>query len=348
MRLGRTSTAYAVRDTSAALLELDARTVGAELFADHERGLGSGVALDLGASAGGGAGDVYLLPRVRLAWRPAERWTVSAGWARFRQTEQSLRNPESLLGQIVPADLFIGSAASGVPEARADQLVGAADFQATSGLRVSAQVYERYSRGLLLVAPGAGDPFATAGFSSGSGTARGLALTASVRGARIGATASYGLQQVRLRDGDSSYVPTHATTHLLDAGVIAFPTPTLSIRLGAVAAAGRRTSATVGGLEWEACNLLDRGCELSGSPVTTGRPGGRRLPGYLRLDLGVRQHWHLRLGGRDASVAVFGTVTNVLGRRNILTYTADPVTGAASPVDMRPRAPLVVGLDWRL
>ena len=56
---------------------------------------------------------------------------------------------------------------------------------------------------------------------------------------------------------------------------------------------------------------------------------------------------HIAAGGRDVSVAFFAAVTNLLGRKNVLTYAKDPSTGRVSPIDMRPRAPLVVGIDWR-
>ena len=68
----------------------------------------------------------------------------------------------------------------------------------------------------------------------------------------------------------------------------------------------------------------------------------------LRFDLGVRKHWHLHLGGRDAVVALFGTVSNLLNRGNVLTFIRDPSTGERAPVEMRPIAPLLVGLDWQL
>jgi hypothetical protein len=71
------------------------------------------------------------------------------------------------------------------------------------------------------------------------------------------------------------------------------------------------------------------------------------LPTYLRADLGIRKHWHLHIAGRDASVALFGTVTNVVARRNVLAYATDPATGETAAVEMRPLSPLVVGLDWR-
>ncbi len=67
----------------------------------------------------------------------------------------------------------------------------------------------------------------------------------------------------------------------------------------------------------------------------------------MRVDLGARKHWHLGIGGRDASLALFGTVTNLLARRNVLTYATDPASGERVVVEMRPLAPLVAGIDWR-
>jgi hypothetical protein len=47
-------------------------------------------------------------------------------------------------------------------------------------------------------------------------------------------------------------------------------------------------------------------------------------------------------------VEFFGTVTNLFGRKNVLTYARNPATGEAAAVEMRPLAPLVVGIDWQL
>jgi hypothetical protein len=202
--------------------------------------------------------------------------------------------------------------------------------------------------GLLLVAPRAGTPFATEGFLTGGGASRGLSLEAAVSGARYGVTASYGWQRVRVTYGDSSYAPGYGTSHLIETGVIVFPAPTASIRLGLTGAIGRRGSGVLGAFEWESCNLLDQGCEFGGSPAhDTGRLGATRLPAYFRLDLGLRKHWHLEVAGRDVELALFGTVTNLLGRRNVLAVATDPVTGKKTEIEMRPLAPLVVGLDWR-
>ena len=99
---------------------------------------------------------------------------------------------------------------------------------------------------------------------------------------------------------------------------------------------------------WEACNLLDSGCEFGGSPHYNGETlGGTSLPPYYRLDLGVRQHWHFTAGGRNVSMALFAALTNILGRKNVLTYARNPSNGQITAIEMRPRAPLVVGLDWK-
>jgi hypothetical protein len=101
-------------------------------------------------------------------------------------------------------------------------------------------------------------------------------------------------------------------------------------------------------MEWEACNLIDQGCEFVGSPSGWSEPlGYTELPAYFRLDLGVRKQWHMRIGSREGRLAAFGTATNLLARKNVLTVAVDPYTGERSQVDMRPLSPLVVGIDWR-
>jgi len=329
-------------------LALSGRTPVAAAFVELGRSLTGRTELEVGLSGAWAAGGFYLSPRAGLRWRPASAWSISGGYARVHQFAQSLRNAESVVGGIFPADLYVGAGTPGVPVARSDQGIVAAEYRPTAGIRLAAQAYARAFDGLVLVAPHDADPFATRGFVVGSGAARGASFDVAANGARYGLIASYGVQHVRLRYGDTSYTPDHGATHAIDAGVIIYPSATFSVRLGGSGVLGRRTTAVGGPFEWEACNLLDRGCEFAGSPRDRPEPlGATSLPAYVRVDLGLRKHWHVRLGGRDGQIAVFGTVTNVFGRRNVLTVAADPVTGERSGVEMRPRAPLVVGIDWR-
>ena len=130
---------------------------------------------------------------------------------------------------------------------------------------------------LLLVAPATGRPFATDGFAGGRGTAKGVSVEAALSGRWYGALASWGLQDVREIYGASSYAPGHGTSHLVELGLIVFPAPTASMRLGFTGALGRRGTGVLGAFEWESCNLLDQGCEFAGSP-THGRAEPRRHP----------------------------------------------------------------------
>jgi hypothetical protein len=349
LRVERSTTSYGVKSDSAGTSwSVRARTPVATAFAQHARAIHPRAELRLGASLAAADAGMHFGPNAQLRWRPAERLTLSGSYARAHQFAQSLRNSESVVGNVFPVDLFIGAGAPGVPTARSDQTVIAVEYVPFGGARLAVEGYHRATAGLLLVAPREGGPFTMSSFALGSGRSTGFSVDAGYSSAHYGILASYGLQQVRLDYQESDYVPDHGATHLLQGGLIVFPTATTSIRLGATGALGRHTTTTTGGLEWEACNLLDQGCEFGGSPNYGSEPlGTTALPAYLRVDLGIRKHWHFHLGGRDAMVALFGTVTNLLNRKNVLTYTRDPATGARVPIEMRPLAPLVVGLDWR-
>jgi hypothetical protein len=350
MRVQRSRTSYrsAALESPGIGTSLDARTPLAAVFVQHRRPVAPGLTADAALSATGATDDVYLGLQSELRWRPWPAASISGAYVRSHQFSQSLRNSESVVGAIFPADLYVGAGAPGVPVARSDRAVVGAELLARAGVRLGAQAYLSDYGGLLLVAPRAGTPFATGGFLTGGGVSRGISLEAAVSGARYGVTASYGWQRVRVTYGDSTYAPGYGTGHLIETGVIVFPSPTASIRLGLTGAIGRRGTGILGAFEWESCNLLDQGCEFGGSPThDTDRLGATRLPAYFRLDLGLRKHWHLEVAGRNVELALFGTVTNLLGRRNVLALATDPVTGEKTEIEMRPLAPLVLGLDWR-
>ncbi len=350
LRIQRSRTAYrvAAHGGSGVGTSLRAMTPSAALFFQHRRPLVAALSADLALSTTAAARDVWLGAQGELRWRPSAMASLSAGYARSHQFSQSLRNSESVAGGIFPADLFIGAGSREVPVGRSDRAVLAAEWLAFPGVRLGGQLHAGEFEGLVLVAPRASSPFANGAFVTGSGSARGLSLDAAMSGSRFGVTASYGWQRVRLAYGDSSFAPGYGASHLVEAGLVVFPASTMSIRLGLAGALGRRGSGLLGAFEWESCNLLDQGCEFVGSPGhDTGSLGRVRLPSYLRLDAGVRQHWHLELAGRDVELAIFGTVTNLLGRRNVLALATDPVTGKKTAIEMRPLAPLVVGVDWK-
>jgi hypothetical protein len=350
VRLQQSRTSYRVspREGPGEGSSLGSRIPMASLLARHREPLAAKLSADLALSVTAAAGEVYLGPQAELRWSPAWTLSIAGSYAHAHQFAQSLRNSESVSGGIFPADLFLGTGAPGVPVARSDRMMLGAEVRPLPGVRLGAQSYLASFDGLLLVAPATGRPFATDGFDQGRGTAKGVSVEAALSGRWYGALASWGLQDVRRIYGRSSYVPDHGTSHLVELGLIVFPAPTASLRLGFTGALGRRGTGVLGAFEWESCNLLDQGCEFAGSPTNDSRnPGDTRLPDYYRLDLGVRKHWHIGIGGRDVELGLFGTVTNLFGRRNVLAVATDPSTGQRTLVEMRPLAPLVVGLDWR-
>ena len=339
------ATYYGIRSRSGPL-DLHARTPVSAVFVERTQVLGRRASVELGITGTLAAGEPYVSPRAAVRWT-AGPGSIRAEVGRLHQFAQSLRNPESVVSTIFPADLPLGAGGAAVPVARSDQVIVAAEYRPGPGVRAAVQLYARDFEGLALAAPFGPGPFAT-GFVVGSGSARGGALELGLNGARFGVLASYGLQHVRLEYGDTTYVPDHGALHALDAGVTYFPSATWSLRLGGSGLWGRHATAVSGPFEWESCNLIDRGCEFAGTPQRRSEPlGATTLPAYLRLDVGVRKHWDFKLAGRDGLVAVYGTVTNVFGHTNVLTVAADPGTGARTPIGMRPRAPLVFGIDWR-
>jgi hypothetical protein len=349
VRIDHSRTSYRIvpDSTSGPAVALAADTPVATAVARHGRTIGRRFEIDLGATLAATRGERHLGPNAQLKWNPSQKLMVSGSYARTHQFTQSLRNSESVVGSVFPVDLTMGVGAPGVPVARSQLGVIAGSYHPFEGLWVGLQAYARASDGLLLVAPLEGEPFATGAFAVGSGTSRGVAADFALNAKRFGIVGSYGLQHTRLAYGNSSYVPEAGAAHFLEGGLIVLPSASTSIRLGVTAAMGRRTTSIASGFEWESTNLLDKGSEFGGSPYYGGEPlGGTVLPAYFRVDLGVRKQWHLGVGGRAATIALFGTATNILGRRNILTYAKDPSTGELTGVEMRPRAPLVVGLDW--
>jgi hypothetical protein len=199
---------------------------------------------------------------------------------------------------------------------------------------------------LLLVGLGEVGPFAGGEAPVGTGRVAGFTPDASAAGARYIGSASYGWQHLQLETTEAEVVPVYGVAQRIDTGIVVFPSPTLSLRASAAGEFGRKGTAVAGAIEWEACNLIDQGCEFAGTPLLDGTVGGVALPDYFSLSLGLRKHWHVRIAGRDSLVAVFETVTNVFGRRNVLAYATDTDTAATTAIEMLPFAPLVIGVDW--
>jgi hypothetical protein len=340
-------TSYAVEDSGRQGADRS-NTPMLTLRAQHKVTFGGRFDLQVGSAMAATDGRVFMAPELNARWTIADRLQLTGSAARAHQFAQSLRNSESLAGGIFPVDLYLGSGHPSVPVARSDQAVIGIDYRPAATVRLTTSAWTRRFGGLLLVAPRSGAPFAINGFDVGKGSASGIALEGAISSARARYSASYGMQWILLEHGAEAYEPGYGPRQTLQGGVTLIPDDGFSLTLGATGIWGRRTTMATGALEWESCSLLDKGCEFAGSPDHTGSDlGAMSLPAYVRLDLGVRKEWIARMASRDGTVAVFGTITNLLARRNVLTFVKDPADGLLTGIEMRSRVPLVVGIDWR-
>ncbi len=283
LRLERSRTTYLLDYDSAALADpmLRASTPVATGFVEQSRPLGSRVGLTLGTSVIAGGGGWRLAPRMEARWQVLNSVTVTGSYARLYQFAQSLRNAESVVGNVFPVDLYLGAGSVAAPVARSDIIGLAAHYRPRQGLRLGAQAYLRHSKDLILVAPTNGEPFVIDGFTTGTGRARGIALEAELNRPRFWLISRYRWQSAALSYGSSSYVPAGSAIHALETGITLLPTRTTSIRLGGTALVGRRATAVANRFEWESCNLRDQGCEFGGSPTHSGEVLGGHLAARL-------------------------------------------------------------------
>ncbi|MDX2121356.1 MAG: carboxypeptidase-like regulatory domain-containing protein [Gemmatimonadota bacterium] len=336
----------ATRSAGSPGLGRDDRQPRALVRLDHRRQLGPALQLRLGMAGTVAAGRGLVDPSAELAWRIRPPLTLSVGYVRHHQLEQSLRNPELVTGTLLPVNLSVTGGGVELPIARSDLVSAAAEWEPAPAWRLGLRGYVREARGLALVAMSESGPFATGPVVSGTSSTVGVALEAETRRPWGVAQASYGYQYTRNAAGGTRYQPAAAVPHALSAGLTLLPARPVALRVSFIGLFGRRATPITGPFEWESCNLQDHGCEFAGTPALTGALGDVSLPAYLRLDLGFRYEVRPAMLGRHAAVALFGTVSNLLSRRNFLTEAVD-AGGTATPVEMRPRAPLVVGLDWR-
>jgi hypothetical protein len=349
-RMQRMATTYRLQPTSPAgrSLEFNDRTPVTTLFVEHVRRLASTVEADVSLASAFAMGEVFASPNAQIRWQAARTLAFSASAGRRYQFVQSLRNAESIVSNIFPAELYVVAGESGIPAASSDVGIFGVELRPNAFLRLGAQAYVRDFASLALVAPRTADPYASNGFVVGSGRADGFSLEIGASREHYGLLANYGYQRVHLEYPSGVYVPNYGAVHTIEAGLLFSPFESYSFRVGFEGIMGRRTTATLGAYEWEACNLVDGGCEFAGSPSEwADRLSGTELPGYFRVDLGVRKQWQVSFAGREGNLAAFATATNLLSRGNVLTVSQDPSTGQRSVLDMRPLSPVVIGLDWR-
>ncbi len=313
----------------------------------HARGqVGDRVGLSMGLRfTGGGGFDPLLEPRVSVVVRVGDGVFARFGYARTGQEIQSLRNEESFLGLAAGIDLLGLSATDVGHAATSDQILASVGGSVSAHLEASVEAYHRRLWGLALVATETPEPFADGAYRTGSGSASGVGFELRGRWPRVLGRLAYGFARVRRATDDIAYTPGFHHDHWARGGLAFHLTPSLAFRVAMETGSGTATSVQISGWDFEPLDPVLGEGELSGTPRRSmERLNDLRSPWYLRFDGGARYSWRSRTPGRRGSLSAFATVSNLLGRNNVITFIQNPEGGLKS----LPFGPLSVhaGLEW--
>lgn len=219
---------------------------------------------------------------------------------------------------VSPADL-VGTPPRDVGLARSRDIVAGSRW--TDGRTLlNAEAYVRALEKLVLPAvpsdPADAPVFVTDNYRVGTGSTRGLALSATHQRGAADLSLAYAYTRAQFQAGDDAFPPRYERRHQIDAAV--------SLKGGRNAASARFSLGT-GQPNTAAVGVFDRrfydsgtGRWSRGAPVLIrGEHNGTRLPGYLRLDLAFRRSYERRWFGTDGVITPYLQVLNVLNTRNV-------------------------------
>ena len=285
------------------------------------------------------------LPRFGASLALSDRLTAHVAAGGLAQFVSSMRNEEAVFSSLLAHDLL---RPAGEPAHGWDAIVGLQ--MAEGALLARVDVYEKRLRGLSV--PGIpDDPLTAPVLVAAPGRdatmrTRGLEATLGMTAGRFGAQVGYNLGWSRVELDSVAFVPRYHRRHTLDAGLTAgFGTDgLLSARL--VAASGQPSTPVVG-VHFPVVPFPG----AWGAPheaVVLGRHNSARLPGYLRLDAGVRGAAGIRAFGRDVTLRPFLQVINLLSVGNVM-WAEPQVINSRPRFDFAPQLPILptIGVEWR-
>jgi outer membrane receptor protein involved in Fe transport len=330
-------------------LEVDGSSRSYALFVEDRWRPAGGVDVRIGVRAEKLRGLAWsLLPRAGMAYEPVRGLQLSLAGGTYTQGFTSLRNEEAGLSSVVAYDLLI-PADSVLPEGW-DLTAGAAWAKDRWSIRIDGFLKRLRD---LPVAPRESDPahapiyIPPESFTIGDARVRGLELAARGTVSDWDLNLTYRLQDEERTVEGETWTPRNHRLHRL-------------------MLSGRRP--------WGEGSLNATVSWMSGQPFTpvrslvpgsegfdaSGRPGGRdwiapllqshnsaRLPGYLRLDVGVRRRWKWSIAGRDVDLEPYLSVMNVLNQKNVLW--GEYEAGGAVELKFGPQLPVLpsVGVRFR-
>jgi hypothetical protein len=351
LELNRFATSYAVHElesnsasgqflnTSAAPLVIAGFAEDSWQAPDKHWSITAGLRSELGQ-------PVAFEPRFIVRFTPSAAVVLTAGYSESRQHLQSLSNPESMIGAVVGIALPVAADGKRFPIGRANQCTASLTVRPAAATTVRLDVYRRDMDDLLLVAPATAQPFATNTVAVGSGRASGALLSFARQFGRVTAQGVYAYGTTTRTAAGVTYSPGADATHSLAAGISALLRAGVRVRAAFTASFGRRSSLLGDSLKWSPAGRLGGVGDLDGTPQTIRGPlDGQALPGYLRIDAGLRRDWSTSVHGHVARLQGSLTVFNVLGRTNVAALVQPVPALTAQTLSFAPRG-LSIRLEW--
>lgn len=289
------------------------------------------------------------MPRVGARYRLGERLDLTLGAGRYAQLVQTVRDEESVVASVFAYDL-LGGAEAGQPERADDVVLGLEWSTGSSELRVEgyAKRYGRLQLAPLAADPGSSPALVAGGFEEGRGSARGLELFAQRTGTRASFTAAYSWALSRRTVGETEFTPRFNQAHALDASTTLALGPRVTALARLIASSGQPYT-PVAGIHGAFHFDPETGRYASeGTTALYAAHNGARLPGYLRLDIGIRGRLEREWFGRTGTLTPYLGILNLLHRRNVLWATAH-ANPSRVEWEYAPQLPILptVGIEWR-
>ncbi len=255
-------------------------------------------------------------PRVDISYYTSADTHFDLGAGRTHQTLQSMFNEENLLGTLIGLEL--PSAANGaIPTASADQIGLGIGHRVSSRITLTADSYLRRWSGVPLPANTTGGVFVTDSVVIGRGHSSGVVLGATYAGRALSAHAAMSFaRSVREYDGGSYHAGVERPWSV--AGIFDYRLGHRTLaQLSLGAGTGEPSSITGAGVDWRPDHLPTQSGELEGTPVNLPGPVNiERLPGFTRIDVGLRRSWPLGIAGRSGALTTSLRVVNLLNTTN--------------------------------
>lgn len=287
---------------------------------------------------------VALEPRLMVRFAPSAAVALTAGYSESRQYLQSLSNPESIIGGVVGIALPVATDGTRFPIGRANQTTASLTLRPASTTTVNLAVYLRRMDDLLLVAPVTPQPFAINDVAIGSGRASGALLSFEHRSRRVTVQGIYAYGISTRTALGATYSPAADARHSLAMGIAAPLSGGIRVRADIAASFGRRSSLLGDSLQWSPASHLGGVGDIDGSPQDIrGALDGQALPGYVRVDVGLRREWSTSVHGHVARLLASATIYNVLGRTNVAALVQPATALTADALSLTPR-----GVSFRL